>query len=458
MYRISIVGASTLWTPTLVTDLMAVFEEPLDICLIDINPQPLQFCLQWCEAASRHYGRKDRFSAYTDRRQALKGADAVIITISTGGLEAMRWDIGIPEKYGIFAPVGDTAGPGGWSRAIRNIPVFRQFARDFDELCPSAFIANYTNPMSALTATLTQFCRNPVVGLCHSYQEMKDVVQHLFDLDDWKELSLQIAGMNHFSWLIDFRVGRQDGYALLREKLGGRSLKEFLPPEIIDPQGHPSKSLLCAELYDTYGYLPYPGDRHTCEFLSYTLSGNPARHTVQTANRGAYDTIDYCNIKRTSIWYRQKRYEWIHDKLQKQLDQFAEGTASTIPKSKETGAEMLSAYLNNKPMTEAVNTLNVGQAPGLPLGACVETFGVIDGLGVRPVVVNNIPERLLELMRPQAVNQKWVTEGVLTDDKSLLLNALYNDPQCKSMKPDEIRAMADDLLAANQKYAEGLTG
>lgn len=452
MYIIGVIGASSLWSPTLITDLMAVFQEPLDIRLIDIDPHALQLCQQWGEAATKHYGRKDKFTTYTNRRKALEGADAVIITISTGGLESMRWDIEIPEKYGIYATVGDTAGPGGWSRAIRNIPVFQQFAQDFDEICPTAFIINYTNPMSALTATLAQSCGNPVVGLCHSYFEMKDVIQHIFNLDDRNELSLQIAGMNHFIWLIDFKVGRKDGYTLLREKIGNRSLRELLPQETIDEKGHATKHNLCAELYGTYGYLPYPGDRHTCEFLSYTLSGYPERHNIVTSDGESYDTIKYCNIKRTSISHRQQRYTRIHENILKKINQFAEQSPQTIPKSSETVAEMLYAYLNNRAMTEVVNTLNVGQIPGLPLGACVETFGIVDGLGVRPTIVNNVPEHLLEVMRPQAVSQKWVTEGAVKRNKSLLLQALYNDPQCKHMNPGEMKLMADELFAANKNY------
>ncbi|NLB45884.1 MAG: hypothetical protein GX821_12090, partial [Clostridiaceae bacterium] len=121
----------------------------------------------------------------------------VLITISTGGLKAMAHDLDIPERYGIYATVGDTAGPGGWSRSIRNIPVFAGFAEDIRKLCPQAFIANYTNPMSTLTATLAHLTDNPVSGFCHAYFEIKDVIQKLFGLDDWSRIAVEIAGMNH---------------------------------------------------------------------------------------------------------------------------------------------------------------------------------------------------------------------------------------------------------------------
>ena len=129
------------------------------------------------------------------------------------------------------------------------------------------------------------------------------------------------------------------------------------------------------------------------------------------------------------------------------------GSTTTIRfTSRETGAEILHAYLKNETLTEVVNVPNVGQIPELPMGACVETFGMIDGLGVRPVVVDGVPAHLLEVMRPQAVNQKWVTEGAMKRDKEMLLQALYNDPQCAPLHPGQIRAMADELLGANRSY------
>ena len=286
MATICMLGASKNWVPPVVTDLMAVFEEPLEVRMVDVKPEAAEVAAAFGEAASRHHGREDRFVATTDRRAALRGADAVVLTLSVGGLDAFEHDLVIPEKYGIFATVGDTTGPAGWSWAVRTIPFFRQFAEDFEELCPEAFIVNYSNPMAALTATLQQCCGNPVVGLCHAYYQTKRMIGWLFGLEDDSSVSLAVAGMNHFTWVTDFRVGRQDGYAALREKVGGGSLRDILPPEpewLLIYRGWE----LFAELYDTFGYLPYPGDRHTAEFLSFTLSGFPKRYEVEAGAGGA---------------------------------------------------------------------------------------------------------------------------------------------------------------------------
>ena len=448
MTRIVILGASTSWVPRLATDLLAALNEPLEIRLVDINPNNADLCVEWGEAANRHWGRRDRYIAFTDRRQALVDADAVLITISTGGLDAMEHDLAIPERYGITTTVGDTAGPSGWSRSLRNIPVFRQFAEDFAAICPQAFIANYTNPMASLTATLQRCCPNPVVGLCHAFFETKDVIQHLFGLDDWSQIALSIAGMNHFTWVVDFRVGREDGYSLLRKKIGDGSLHDLLPEASADEINIYSRHKFCVELYDAFGYLPYPADRHTCEFVSTVLCGSPDRYSLDTGTGEPADVIRYCDVRRTSVAQRRAGMS----RRDRNMRGWIEGTKEMPSPSRETGAKMIRAYLTNQPIVDAVNTLNVGQIPGLPLGACVETLGVVDGLGAQPLMVDRVPEHLLEMMRPQAVCQKWITQGALEGDRDLVRQALYRDPQCAHLKYHEVRQMADELFQANQEY------
>ncbi len=449
MYNICILGASAMWAPRLITDLICVFDEPLEIRLVDIAPQALDACAAWGRAANRHHRRRDKYLKYTDRKKALRGADAVIITIATGGLDAMAHDLKIPERYGIFATVGDTSGPGGWSRAIRNIPVFREFAEDFQRYCPNAFIANYTNPMAVLTATLQQCCGNPSVGLCHAYFETKDIIQKIFGLENWNPISLAIAGVNHFTWVVDFKIGREDGYRLLRAKLKRKKLADILPRKSADEIGFSSGHLLCAELYETFGYLPYPGDRHTCEFLSFAVANNPARYNLQAAAE-KYDVIKYCDIRRTEIFHRRQGLR----QRDRNIADWISGAKAMPKKTRETGAEMIRAFLENQPFTDAVNKINTGQIPGLPAGACVETLGVVDGMGVRALVVENIPAHLLEVMRPPALCQQWVVAGVLQSERNLLLQALYRDPQCAGLKPAQVRDMADELFKANQPFVK----
>ncbi|HNQ35738.1 MAG TPA: hypothetical protein PKN80_06700 [bacterium] len=450
MVNVCFLGSGLAWTPRLLIDLVSVFkDEKLDIRLVDINPENADLIARYGAVVNRQHGRRDRYRPLADRRAGLKGADAVIIALSTGGLDAMEQDIAIPEKYAIFATVGDTAGPSGWSRAVRNIPVFAAFAEDLEAICPKAFVTNYTNPMSALSATLQLGCSNPSVGLCHAYFETKDVIKEIFGLPDWSRISISVAGMNHFTWVVDFKIGREDGYRLLRERIGRRgSLRDVLPKESTDEIGFTSRSALCCDLYDAFGYLPYPADRHTSEFVSFALCGRPERTTHRDKDGNQFEAIRYCAIRRTAVAARKKGMA----NRPRNVEAYISGRTPLPTRTRETGIDMIAAYLYNRPLFDVANLLNHGQVPGLPADACVETLAMIDGLGVRPLLVDRVPEPLLEIMRPQAVNQKWTVEGVLKKDRDLLFQALYNDPMCRHLKPGEIRRMGEELLKANRRW------
>jgi len=455
MTRISILGSSLYWSPMVCTNLMRRFDEPLEFRLIDINPHNQELVADWGEAANRHHRRRDHYLVAPSRAEGLTDTDAVIITVSTGGLDMMNADLTIPEKYGIFATVGDTAGPSGWSRSLRNIPVFMDFAEDIRKHCPHAFIANYTNPMSSLTATLQLCMDNPSVGLCHSCLQTKQRIQFMFGLDTWDDIAIEVAGMNHFHWITRFTINGRDGYQLLKERIGDGSISDLMPTNDLDSHGKVSRyfgSGLMSTLYETYGFLPYSGDRHTAEFLAFTLSGFPRRYQKDNNKGECYDTIEYCDIYRTTYADRAQDYAMREGNIRKMIE--GESDMRKLPGEAESVEEagMIRAYLRNEPFIDPVNHLNVGQIPALPLGACVETMGVIDGAGVHPCVVPDVPEHLAEVMRPQAVCQKWLVEGMMKRDKDLVMQALYQDPQCTSMPPLAVRDMAAELFEANRDY------
>jgi len=225
-----------------------------------------------------------------------------------------------------------------------------------------------------------------------------------------------------------------------------------LPTGSSDEIGIYSAHNLFIELYDAFGYLPYPADRHTSEFLPFTLSGFPPTRKATDSDGVELDVLNYCDIARTPILKRRKTADFCGKRILESAARLKDSTGETPPKSRETGADMIWAYLNNQTVTDAVNTLNIGQIEGLPLGACVETMGTVDGFGVRPITVRKVPEILLEIMRPQAVCSKWIVEAVLEHNKELLFHALYRDPQCAHLSFAQIKQMGGELLEANKKF------
>jgi len=161
-------GGSVQWTPKLVTD-MALTETlaSANLALHDIDADALELLTRACERIVGQVGGNLQVTATLDRAEALRGADFVILCVAIGGLAAVRNDLEIPERYGIYQPVGDTVGPGGLARGLRHIPFAVQVAREMEQLCPHAWMLNLTNPMTTICRGMIRTTNIRTIGLCH---------------------------------------------------------------------------------------------------------------------------------------------------------------------------------------------------------------------------------------------------------------------------------------------------
>ena len=170
--KFTFIGAGSLdFTRGLVRDILS-FEafSDCEISLMDINTKRLEYVKAGVEKIIQKGGYGAVVSATQDRREALKGADGVLITILQGGVDVWRHDIEIPMKYGVDICVGDTRGPSGIFRFLRTAPVMLDILHDIEDVCPKAIVLNYTNPMAMLVSYMQSQSGVSVTGLCHSVQ------------------------------------------------------------------------------------------------------------------------------------------------------------------------------------------------------------------------------------------------------------------------------------------------
>lgn len=433
-------GGSVNWTPHILNDLlMTPGLEGAHYVIHDIDKEAAKQTLKLAEVLNKQRGQACTFEMITDHKEAYKDADFVIITISTGGLDAMEHDIKIPEEYGIYATVGDTVGPGGWSRAWRNIPVFKTLAKSINEYSNNAVVLNYTNPMSVLTKVFYETTDLRTVGLCHGLFEVYKTLMSIFSLKNEDEIKVRFGGTNHFFWITDLSINGDDGYRMLKEKAGGRSFYELILENYTDNAGFKSNKLVTSELYETFGYLPYVGDRHICEFLPYYLTGDEKK-------------LEKYQLKRTTI---EERFDG-KEKSKAKLQEYIEGK-SQLPavRTRETAADIIGAIVNGKEFIDVVNLPNTGQIPNLPAGSIVETLGLVNSLGFTPICCNALPEPILELVMPHVKNQDLLTKAGIALDFEAAIFALYNDPLCAHLSYPKIYEMGKRLVEANKKYMEG---
>ena len=137
----------------------------------------------------------------TDRREALKDADYVIVMIQVGGVDAFKIDYEVPFKYGVDQCIGDTLGTGGVFRASRHIWALMEIAQDMRELCPNALLLNYANPMAICCWAMGTIPGLQFVGLCHGVQTTMDLIAS-YTGKPKDEIDFISAGINHMGWFI----------------------------------------------------------------------------------------------------------------------------------------------------------------------------------------------------------------------------------------------------------------
>ena len=423
-------GGSYQWTPKLLTDIALTKDLSGTIVLHDIAEAPMLEMQQLGQKIMAAAGADFAIETNSNLAEALRDVEFVIVTITTGGLEAMRKDLDIPLRYGIYQSVGDTVGPGGWSRALRNVPVMVGIAKTMEQVCPNAWMLNLTNPLTVLTRAVYKTTSIKAMGLCHELQGVRGGMIRIFGngVDDYE---YKVAGVNHLIWFVDLKINARDGFEMVREyAASGQAV-----PLRATSGGHRApfqdRWKVKQALLDAYGYLPAAGDRHVAEFFPYFL----------TEETGAGE--DY-GVLLTKI---EHRYDMLKAS-QAQVKSMVEGSEPIpLDHSPEESADIIAAMVNGRPFRAIVNVPNQGQIDNLPREAIVETLAEVGATGVSPIGVGALPGGVLNTVHPHAVNQEMLVDAALTGDRQLALQALLGDPLVRDFKVAP--KLADDLLAAH---------
>jgi alpha-galactosidase len=436
-------GGSYQWTPELLADLLGTASlRGSHIVLEDIDPRPLDKMQALARKVDESLGAGATISTTTDQRRALDGADFVIVTISTGGFDSMAIDLDIPTRYGIRQSVGDTVGPGGINRSLRNIPVLVGVAEDMAVVCPDAWLLNITNPMTCLTRSICRQTDVKAVGLCH------EVGNWTLDLaiavgKPHEAVAPTVAGVNHFPVVTSLEVDGADGFALLADMVEEAGGLAALAPHPGRPKAEEMSRLdfvqrhaLKLTLLDMWGAFPAAGDRHIAEFLPWVLT--------EESGWGA----EY-NIELTSIARRQEHQDgYIAD-----VDAWLGGTKTLQTwQSGELPALVIDSLVSGRRRDLPVNIPNAGQVPDVPADSVVESICIVDGDGIRGRDVAPLPPPYAELVRRHAAVAEMTVEAALDGDRALAEAAFFLDPLAGRGDLGQTEAMIEELLTATADW------
>lgn len=451
-------GSASFGLGTLATLISEPELDKCELCLVDINEQGLDLVHKLAERMVDEWGREIAITSTTVRREALQGADFVVVTIETGPREGLwRQDYELTLQHGLRQPYAENGGPGGFIHTMRNIPPVMDIARDIQEICPGAWFINLTNPLPRLCRAITRYTDVRTVGLCHQvyygylimYLTFADecgikrpgvltngAPYMMIDAIGWdgyyrlidqavEKISIRSAGLNHFIWALDLHMREtgEDLYPRLMQKLDEMPLS-FEP--------------LAREVYRLIGTMPIAGDTHFCEFLPWMTNTQRRpweRYAIQLYEWKAWSS------KRNAMWRR--------------IAAMVEGAESIDPLKNaisEGVFEIVSGVAGDRSLRiEAVNIPNRGLITNLPDDAIVEVPGVINEEGVNGVDIGELPPLVAELCRREAVLTEIIVQAGVEGDREAALQALTFDPHV-----DDIELARDILSTYLNAYVEWL--
>ena len=386
-----------------------------------------------------------RYEVSGSLAEALPGADFVVISILPGTFREMQSDVHLPERAGVWQPVGDTVGAGGFMRAMRTIPMFVTIGEAIRDFAPDAWVINYTNPMSLCVRTLYHvFPGIHAFGCCHEVFGTQKLLCSMLETEEGvpgvrrQDLRTTVTGINHFTWITRASFGGMDLmplYARFAEKYAESGYQAG--PDDNWMNSHFS----CAhrvkfDLFLRFGAIAAAGDRHLAEFVAPWYTKDP-------------ETVRSWKFSLTPVSWREKD---LRDRLARS-DRLVSGKEEpSLKPSGEEGHLLLKALLGLGDMVSNVNIPNRGQIPNLPEGAVVETNALFGLNRIEPVSAGPVPAGILPLVSRHVLNQENTLSAALHCDRKLGFTTFMNDPQLSFVPPAEGEKLFSEMLENQRAY------
>lgn len=432
MKKIAFIGAGSFgFTRKLVRDILTfpAFHD-VEFALMDIDETRLSYIEKAVRKLIAAGNYAATVTATTDRVEALKGADGVVITILSGGVQVWRHDVEIPKKYGVDINVGDTRGPAGIFRFLRTASDMLDICRDVERYCPNAIVLNYTNPMAMLCRLCQSETKVNITGLCHSVQGTAEMLAKWIGAD-MKDVTYLCAGINHQAFYLDYKVKGEDAYPMIRKALEN--------PEIANVEQ------VRNEMFRHLDYYVTESSGHNSEYNAWFRKRPDLIEKFCTHgtgwNPGVYAYILDEYLSREDTWQGEMQ-EWLDEET---VD---------LERGNEYAAYIFNAVFGDRtPYEFNGNVRNFGLIDNLPEGCCVEVPVIASKEGLRSIHVGPLPAQLAVLNNISARCEELAVEGFIEKDRRKIFHAILFDPLTSAvLSMEEIKAMVDEMFEANKAY------
>ena len=319
----------------------------------------------------------------------------------------------------------------------RHVPPILDIAHDMEELCPDAWLLNYTNPMAIISWAVSDYSKIKNVGLCHSVPHTAGTLAGYMGVPP-EEVTYWVAGLNHMAWFLELKWKGKDAYPLLREKFKDTSVYD-------NPKAHYSGyDVVRAEIFKAFGYYVTESSAHMAAYVPY-FRKKPEHIAQYKLSDGVKYQDNY------AMWaVRDKEQD---DKLQEQL---RTNYKFIIDHSGEFGSIIIHSIETGKPAVIYGDVKNEGLITNLPQGCCVEVPCLVDKEGVHPCYVGNLPPQIAALNLNNVGCQELAVRGIVEKDKNKIFQSILLDPLTAAVLTiDEIREMVNEIFQGDKPYLKG---
>ncbi|MUG45132.1 glycoside hydrolase family 4 [Paenibacillus woosongensis] len=419
------------------------------LALVDTDEERLSKMVRLAEMVAKENKVSLKVEGSTNRREVLKGADFVVLSFAKDTVKYRGIDCQVALKYGIRMCSGDTIGPGGIFRAMRELPVIMDCAKDIEELCPDAWVINYINPSAVHGIALSRYAPQlKTFALCDShhmphkkayYAIRAGIIEDISEFNEKidRKFDFRIAGVNHFTWLLKADYDGKDVMPKIAESMRISAGTEN------DGGDTGAKALyndaITYELFNIFGYIP-TCTAHTKEYVRYW--------------QGLGKTED--TIPPLSIWETEDRYQR-HEEMWGQVDDFLSGKRPIADYMTSFGpdhaTDIIENMVGNLGKRFFINTLNNGAVTNMNDDAFLELLCEVDMNGVQPLHVGEMPRGIRGMQELVLDTHELTAEAVVERSFTKLRRAMLTDPLANSIHDADL--MIKELLELEKEIIPG---
>jgi 6-phospho-beta-glucosidase len=426
--KITIIGGGSSYTPEIIEGFIKRHDTlPVkEIWLVDIEEgkEKLEIVGNLAKRMVKKAQIDCTVNLTLDRKEALKGSDFVVTQFRVGLLDARIRDEKIPLRYNCIGQ--ETTGAGGFAKALRTIPVILDICKDMEEICPDAWLINFTNPSGIITETVLKHTNIKVIGLCNVPVLMHMVAAEAVGAKSKDEVFVHFAGLNHLVW------GRKIYYQ-------GKDVTSQVVEKIVNGMKFTARNIAemgwIKEQIKDLNMLPCPYHRY------YYLTDKMLQEEIESAKTiGTRGEIVKKVEKELFEIYKDPNLAEKPKQLEQRGGQYYSDAA----------CELINSIYNDKRTIMTVNTRNNGAIADLPDDVAIETSCVITKQGAIPLNTGHVEVQIRGLLQVVKAYEELTIEAAIKGDYKKALQALTMHPLVTSA--EVAKKILDDIIKENIDY------